>query len=57
VTRMIAKCREFLADQSGATAIEYCLIASGIALANILTVQGIGPKLNTTFSSVSSQLK
>jgi pilus assembly protein Flp/PilA len=54
---MIAKCREFLADQSGATAIEYCLIASGIALANILTVQGIGPKLNTTFSSISSQLK
>jgi len=38
----------FLADQSGATAIEYCLIA---------TVQGIGPQLNTKFSSVNSSLK
>jgi pilus assembly protein Flp/PilA len=54
---MIAKCRQFLADQSGATAIEYCMIATGIAAAIIVTVQSIGPKLNTTFSSVSSQLE
>ncbi len=47
----------FLADQSGATAIEYCLIATGIAFAIIATVQGIGPQLNTTFSSVNSSLK
>jgi pilus assembly protein Flp/PilA len=40
----------------GATAIEYSLIASGIALAIIATVYGIGPKLNTIFSSVSTQL-
>lgn len=47
----------FLADQSGATAIEYCLIAAGIAFAIIATVQGIGPQLNTKFSSVNSSLK
>jgi pilus assembly protein Flp/PilA len=54
---MIAKCRQFLVDQSGATAIEYCLIATGIAGAIIATVLTIGPKLDTTFTSVSSQLK
>ena len=47
----------FLADQSGATVIEYCLIATGIAFAIIATVQGIGPQLNTKFSSVNSSLK
>jgi pilus assembly protein Flp/PilA len=40
----------FLSDQSGATAIEYCLIATGIAFAIIATVQGIGPQLNTKFT-------
>ncbi len=53
---MFEKFRQFLADESGATAIEYSLIASGIALTIIATVYGIGPKLNTTFSSVSTQL-
>jgi pilus assembly protein Flp/PilA len=47
----------FLRDESGATAIEYCLIASGIALAIVVTVQGIGPQLNTKFSSINSSLK
>ena len=47
----------FLRDQSGATAIEYCLIASGIALAIVVTVQGIGPQLNTKFSSINTSLK
>ena len=47
----------FLRDQSGATAIEYCLIASGIALAIIVTVQGIGPQLNTKFASINTSLK
>ena len=47
----------FLSDQSGATAIEYCLIACGIALAIITTVQGIGPQLNTKFTSINSSLK
>jgi pilus assembly protein Flp/PilA len=54
---MLAKLRQFVADESGATAIEYSLIAGSIALAIIATVKGIGPKLNTTFSSISSQLK
>jgi len=48
---------EFLTDQSGATAIEYCLIACGIALTIIATVQGIGPQLNTKFTSINSSLK
>jgi len=47
----------FLRDESGATAIEYCLIASGIALAIVVTVQGIGPQLNTKFSSINTSLK
>ena len=47
----------FLSDQSGATAIEYCLIACGIAFAIIAAVQGIGPQLNTKFSSINSALK
>jgi pilus assembly protein Flp/PilA len=47
----------FLRDQSGATAIEYCLIATGIAFAIIATVQGIGPQLNTKFTSVNNSLK
>jgi len=44
-------------DESGATAIEYGLLAAGIALAIIATVQALGTTLNTTFSSVSSALK
>jgi pilus assembly protein Flp/PilA len=48
---------EFLADQSGATAIEYGLIAAGISLAIIAVVNGLGTKLNTQFTSISSQLK
>ena len=51
---MLAK---FLADESGATAIEYCLIACGIALAIIAAVQTIGPTLNTKFTAVNSSLK
>jgi pilus assembly protein Flp/PilA len=47
----------FLQDQSGATAIEYGLIAAGIAVAIIVTVQALGTNLNTTFSSVSTALK
>jgi pilus assembly protein Flp/PilA len=54
---MLAMLKAFLRDESGATAIEYSIIAGGIALAIITTVKGIGPKLNTTFSSISSQLK
>lgn len=47
----------FLRNESGATAIEYGLIAAGIAVAIIAVVQGLGTQLKTTFSSVSSALK
>ena len=47
----------FLRNESGATAIEYGLIAAGISIAIIAVVNGLGTKLNTTFSSVSTQLR
>jgi pilus assembly protein Flp/PilA len=46
----------FLKDNSGATAIEYGLIAAGISVAIIAVVNGLGTKLNATFTSISSQL-
>ena len=48
---------EFLNDQTGATAIEYGLIAAGISLAIIAAVNGLGTSLNGVFSSVNSSLK
>ncbi len=47
----------FLTDETAATAIEYGLIAAGIAAAIIAVVNGLGSNLNTTFTSVSTQLK
>ena len=47
----------FWKDENAATAIEYGLIAAGIALAIISVVSGLGTKLKTTFSSVSTALK
>lgn len=44
----------FLKDQSGATAIEYGLIAAGIAVVIIAAVQSVGKNLNTTFTSVAN---
>jgi pilus assembly protein Flp/PilA len=54
---MLAMVRAFLRDESAATAIEYGLIAAGISIAIIAVVNGLGTKLKTTFSSISSQLK
>jgi pilus assembly protein Flp/PilA len=51
--RMIVK---FFKDESAATAIEYGLIATGIAVAIIPVLTGLGTKLKTTFSSISSAL-
>jgi pilus assembly protein Flp/PilA len=51
------KLRAFLADESGATAIEYGLIAAGIAVAIIPVIKGLGTNLKTTFGSVSTALK
>ena len=47
----------FCRDRSAATAIEYGLIAAGIAVAIIVVVQGLGTQLNNTFGSVSGALK
>ncbi len=47
----------FVKDELGATAIEYSIIAGGIALVIVAIVNGIGSTLNTTFTSVQSGLK
>jgi len=54
---MRGKLTAFLKDESGATAIEYGLIASGIAVAIIAAVKGVGTNLKGTFGSVSSAVK
>ena len=52
--RMVLK---FLSDESGATAIEYGLIAAGIALAIITVVNSLGSTMNEKFGSISTSLK
>jgi pilus assembly protein Flp/PilA len=47
----------FFADQSGATAIEYGLIAAGISLAIIAVINGVGSSLNKSFTSINTSLK
>ena len=49
--------RSFLKNDSGATAIEYGLIAAGISVAIIAAVNSLGTNLTTTFTSISTQLK
>lgn len=51
------KLEQFLADQSGATSIEYALIAAGIALAIIAAVNSLGTKLANKYTSINSSLK
>ena len=48
---------KFLNDESGATAIEYGLIAAGISLAIIAVVNGLGANLNDRFTSINASLK
>jgi pilus assembly protein Flp/PilA len=47
----------FLSDESGATAIEYCLIAAGLSIVIVTAVNGIGSSLNSRFGSINSSLK
>ena len=47
----------FFKDDSGATAIEYSLIAAGIAVAIITAVNGVGTALSGKFDTVSTSLK
>ena len=49
--------KSFFKDESGATAIEYGLIAAGIAIAIITAVNGLGTKLSTNFETISNSLK
>jgi pilus assembly protein Flp/PilA len=55
--RQISKLFAFLKDESGATAIEYGLIAAGISVVIIATVNAIGTTLKGMFTSISTQLK
>jgi pilus assembly protein Flp/PilA len=48
--------KRFVKDESGATAIEYGLIAAGISVAIITVVTSLGTKLNTTFTKVEGAL-
>jgi pilus assembly protein Flp/PilA len=52
----MATLKSFLRDESGATAIEYGLIAAGISVAIIVAVQGLGTKLTNTFTNVTTAL-
>lgn len=53
---MKALINKFLADEEGATAIEYGLIAALIAVAIITAVRNVGTELNTTFTKVDTEL-
>jgi pilus assembly protein Flp/PilA len=53
----MSKIRAFLKNESGATAIEYGLIAAGISVAIIVVVNTLGTQLNEKFTSISTQLK
>ena len=53
----MSKLIQFLRNESGATAIEYGLIAAGISVAIIVTVNALGTKLGDTFGNVNSQMK
>ena len=52
--RLLAR---FVGDESGATAIEYALIAAGISIVIVTAVNGIGTALSTKFVEVSASLK
>jgi pilus assembly protein Flp/PilA len=49
---MINLVKRFIRDESGATAVEYGLVAAGISVAIIAVMQGLGSRLNSTFSTV-----
>jgi pilus assembly protein Flp/PilA len=54
---MRRRLKAFWSDESGATAIEYGLIAAGISLAIIAVVNGLGTNMNTKFSDINGSLK
>ena len=56
VRRLVGHCKNFAADGSGATAIEYAIIAGGIAGAIIITVAALGTKVTSLYDSVAAVL-
>ena len=54
---MFVTLKNLWSNEDGATAIEYGLIAAGIAIAIITAVQGVGTKLSTNFGTISTSLK
>ena len=54
MTKLVAK---FLKDESGATAIEYGLIAAGISVVIIGAVQALGTNVNTAFTNIAAAIK
>jgi pilus assembly protein Flp/PilA len=49
--------RRFLADESGATSIEYAIIACGIAVVIVAAVNGLGTNVNAKFTAMNTALK
>ena len=54
---MTSLVKRFLHDQSGATAVEYGLVAAGISVAIIVAVNGLGTNLSGTFGNINTQLR
>ena len=54
--KMMNLVMRFVRDETGATAIEYGLIAAGISVSIIAVIQGIGSRLNSTFTSVQTAI-
>ncbi len=54
---MLQAISKFMRDESGATAIEYCLIAAGLSIVIVAAVNGIGSTLNSKFTTINSSLK
>jgi pilus assembly protein Flp/PilA len=52
-----ANLRRFLRDDSGATAIEYAMIASGIAVAIAATIVSLGSSVQGLYTSVATSMK
>jgi pilus assembly protein Flp/PilA len=54
---MLAHAKSFWVNEDGATAIEYALIAGGIAVAIVTAVNALGTKVTSLFSSVDSAMQ
>jgi len=54
---MVQLISRFLRDETGATAIEYCLIAAGLSIVIVTAVKGIGTTLSTNFATINTSLK